>query len=395
MSIDLWSKAVTEKKMLEPKTNNRRKKMLWLFALVILFVLLGIIWLVHWRAVLLAGHPLVATSGSAQQQIAVQEGPVSNSVKVTPLVSKTVPDKPRVISAAADLSNISANKDNEKARYQFLLNEIEYGLHVGHLQLLATNNIQNAFRILELMKQRLDQFTELDLVPLKQSIALAIEQLKSSPLLDISSLMEKFAALTENVDNLPFLADTYFQSKENRKQLKKLSNGPEYQRMWDQFIQTLRSGIQVRQLDKIDPMLITANQAFFIRENLKLRLLVAKIALMQQYTDTFIESLQDVQHTVKVYFDNQSKMTQTFLDILEKLISLDFSHANPSVFESSLTVIDDLQRKEKQKNATVLAFTSTMKTGEKNSSVLSNKPQLDQPLADKRVNHPDTKQKER
>ena len=291
MSIDLWSKAVTEKKMLEPKTNNRWKKMLWLFALVILFVLLGIIWLVHWRDVLLAGHPLVATSGSAQQQIAVQEGPVSNSVKVTPLVSKTVPDKPRVISVAADLSNISANKDNEKARYQFLLNEIEYGLHVGHLQLLATNNIQNAFRILELMKQRLDQFTELDLVPLKQSIALAIEQLKSSPLLDISSLMEKFAALTENVDNLPFLADTYFQSKENRKQLKKLLNGPEYQRMWEQFIQTLRSGIQVRQLDKIDPMLITANQAFFIRENLKLRLLVAKIALMQQYTDTFIESL--------------------------------------------------------------------------------------------------------
>ena len=60
MSIDLWSKAVTEKKMLEPKTNNRWKKMLWLFALVILFVLLGIIWLVHWRDVLLAGHPLVA-----------------------------------------------------------------------------------------------------------------------------------------------------------------------------------------------------------------------------------------------------------------------------------------------------------------------------------------------
>lgn len=373
---------MTEKKMLKSERNNKWRKMLWSFALVMLFMLLGIMWLIHCRAVLLAAHPLVVTSAPTQQQIAMQQGPVNNSVKTIPLVPKTVPNGSKVMSAT-DLSNINANSDSEKVRYQFLLNEIEYGLHIGHLQLLATNNVQNAFRILEFVKQRLDQFSESDLAPLKQSVALATEQLKSSPLLDVSSLMERFAALTENVDNLPFLADVYFQSKENHKQLKKMLKGPSYQRVWDQFMQTLKSGIQVRQLDKIDPMLVTANQAFFIRENLKLRLLVAKVALMQQHRDTFVESLQQVQHTVKVYFDGQSKMTQKFLDILEKLISLDFSRVNASVFEPSLTIIDDLQRKEKQQSIIRSA-----------STILSNRSQLDQSLADKKLLHLSTEQKE-
>ena len=377
---------MTEKKMLKSETNNKWRKMLWLFVLVILFLLLGVMWLIHFRAALLAAHPFVATSRPIQQQVAMQQGPISNSVKTASLVPKTGSDTSEV-RHIADLSNIHANNDSEvntnsdseEVRYQFLLDEIEYGLHIGYLQLLATNNVQNAFSILKFVQKHLDQFTQSDLAPLKQSVALAIEQLKSSPLLDMSSLVEKFAALTENVDNLPFLADVYFQSKENHKQLKKMLKGPSYQRVWDQFMQTLKSGIQVRRLDKIDPILVTADQAFFIRENLKLRLLIARVALMQQRSDTFAESLQEVQHTVKVYFDGQSKITQKFLDILEKLISLDFSHVSASVFEPSLTIIDDLQRKEKIKSA---------------STVAPNKPQLDQKLADKKLIHLGSEQKE-
>ena len=104
---------------------------------------------------------------------------------------------------------------------------------------------------------------------------------------------------------------------------------------------------------------------------------------MQQHRDTFVESLQQVQHTVKVYFDGQSKMTQKFLDILEKLISLDFSRVNASVFEPSLTIIDDLQRKEKQQSIIRSA-----------STILSNRSQLDQSLADKKLLHLSTEQKE-
>ena len=53
-------------------------------------------------------------------------------------------------------------------------------------------------------------------------------------------------------------------------------------------------------------MLISPEQTYFIRENLRLRLLDARIALLQHNGEVYQSDLNNVEATVKQYFDSKS-----------------------------------------------------------------------------------------
>ncbi|MBE7419496.1 MAG: uroporphyrinogen-III C-methyltransferase [Ideonella sp.] len=80
-----------------------------------------------------------------------------------------------------------------------------------------------------------------------------------------------------------------------------------------------RSLLRVTRIDDPDAMLIAPEQAYFLRENIKLRLLNARLALLARQFGTAQSDLRDVQQAVDKYFDRSSKRVVTMNELLRQV----------------------------------------------------------------------------
>ena len=86
-------------------------------------------------------------------------------------------------------------------------------------------------------------------------------------------------------------------------------------------------------------MLISPDQTYFIRENLRLRLLDARIALLQHNGEVYQSDLNNVEATVKQYFDSKSPATQSWLKELAELKALDVRMISDDSLKASLSAV--------------------------------------------------------
>jgi uroporphyrin-3 C-methyltransferase len=77
----------------------------------------------------------------------------------------------------------------------------------------------------------------------------------------------------------------------------------------------------VTRIDRPEAMLIAPEQAFFLRENLKLRLLNARLALLSRQTPTALSDLQAAQNMVNRFFDGQSRKAQILDGLLNEVLT--------------------------------------------------------------------------
>ena len=73
------------------------------------------------------------------------------------------------------------------------------------------------------------------------------------------------------------------------------------------FWQELKGLVRITRIDNPEAMLVAPEQAFFLRENLKLRLLNARLALLSRQFDTAQSDLRDAQLALDKYFDRSSR----------------------------------------------------------------------------------------
>jgi uroporphyrinogen III methyltransferase/synthase len=98
---------------------------------------------------------------------------------------------------------------------------------------------------------------------------------------------------------------------------------PRWKVWWQVFsagiAQQLTSLVQVRRIDNADAMLVTPDQGYFLRENLKLRLLSARLALLSRNQTTLKSDLHAADAALARYFDNASKRTQTVRELVKEV----------------------------------------------------------------------------
>jgi uroporphyrinogen III methyltransferase/synthase len=98
---------------------------------------------------------------------------------------------------------------------------------------------------------------------------------------------------------------------------------PRWKVWWNQLTsgigQQLTSLVQVRRIDNADAMMIAPDQGYFVRENVKLRLLSARLALLSRNQTTLKSDLQGAQTALTRYFDMSSKKTQNVVDLVKQV----------------------------------------------------------------------------
>ena len=86
--------------------------------------------------------------------------------------------------------------------------------------------------------------------------------------------------------------------------------------MWDEIRQLIR----VRSVDTPEALMLSPSESYFMRENLKLRLLNARLALLSRQFDTAQTDLRDAQSALDRYFDRSARRVAAASDLI-KLVS--------------------------------------------------------------------------
>ena len=121
---------------------------------------------------------------------------------------------------------------------------------------------------------------------------------------------------------------------------------PQDESTWRRFLreawQDLRALVRIENLDRPEAPLLTPPQQFFLRENLKLRLLAARFDLLFRDQANFRADLSAGDAWLKKYFDTRSKPVQSLQTLLRELRATEMSIELPGL-AGSLDAVRVLQ----------------------------------------------------
>lgn len=224
-----------------------------------------------------------------------------------------------------------------KGRVNWLVDEAESMLNTASQQLMLSGNLQGAVSVLEHIDSRLSRFDQPELIPVKQAISNDLAALKNRPYVDISATALRIDRLETAISGLPLVLDGVL--KPGAAPVETAHSGTWWENTWEKSLNVLKGLVEVRHLDSNDAMLISPEQTYFIRENLRLRLLDARIALLQHNGEVYQSDLNNVEATVKQYFDSKSPATQSWLKELAELKALDVRMISDDSLKASLSAV--------------------------------------------------------
>ena len=86
-------------------------------------------------------------------------------------------------------------------------------------------------------------------------------------------------------------------------------------RIWGE----VRGLVRITPIARPEAMLLSPEQAYYLRENLKLRLLNARLALLSRQFDTAQADLRDAQAALERYFDPNVRRTSNAIELVKQV----------------------------------------------------------------------------
>jgi len=236
----------------------------------------------------------------------------------------------QLISTSQQLLNMGA-----KGRTDWLLAEAEYLLRLANQRLLMERDAAGALAILQAADGVLAETDEVALYPVRRQIAQEIVALESVADLDRTGVFLKLEALVRAVDQLEQRLDEPKTAPEESSQLDLTESAGEVaSSLWEE----LKQLIVVRRLDQpVEPLLPPEN-VFFLRQNLRLMLEQAELALLDKNQDVYEASLAKAATWVERYFTSPVQGTnnaaRAFMRNLESLRQVQVDPQLPDISES-------------------------------------------------------------
>nr|WP_096720129.1 fused uroporphyrinogen-III synthase HemD/membrane protein HemX [Paraburkholderia acidicola] len=220
--------------------------------------------------------------------------------------------------------------DLARNRDDWTLAEVGQMLSSASEQLQLTGNTQLALFALQSADTRLAASDGAQVLLVRKAIAQDIDKLKSAPSTDLTGLAIKLDNAIDQVDTLPLSGEApiahatpHAPAPGDTAKVAAATGEPRWKVWWQQFSagvgEQLTSLVQVRRLDHADSMLVAPDQGYFLRENLKLRLLSARLALLSRNQTTLKSDLHAADTALARYFDPSSKATQTVRDLVKQV----------------------------------------------------------------------------
>jgi uroporphyrin-3 C-methyltransferase len=255
-----------------------------------------------------------------------QDGMREAQVKVAQLEARLSESQSQQLALEALYQELSSNRD------EWQLAEIEQVLAIASQQLQLAGNVRAALLALQLAEARLARTDRPQFAPVRRALARDIERLKALPVLDIAAMSSRIDTLVAGVDALPLAFEE--KSAVAPKEAVKAAEQGFWARLGSEVWSELKQLVVVRQVGSAEPPLLPPPQAYFVRENLRLRLLNARLSLLVRDEAGYREDLRASQAWIRRYYDPRSKQTLDALAQLKQLSAVSISFEMPTISES-------------------------------------------------------------
>lgn len=227
-------------------------------------------------------------------------------------------------------------RDLARAPDDWLLAEIEQTLNIASRELVLAANVRAALIALQAADQRLARADKLQVVQLRRAITQDMERLKALPLVDTVGISLKLDNLMGLAATLPLaIPDSTVGGALVARDARRGDAGENMvMRFGRDLWFEIRQLIRIRELDGGDPALLSPQQSYFLRENLKLRLLSARTALIARDDVNYKEDVKIVRDMLTKYFDPKAKVNANAQTMLKQLAENPVSIAPPDITAS-------------------------------------------------------------
>lgn len=281
--------------------------------------------------------------------------------KVSVLESKQVEAQSQQLALEQLYKDLSRNSDD------WTLAQVEDVLSTASQQLQLAGNVQGALIALQNADKNLSRSDKPQFIIVRRAIASDIEKLKALPTLDVTGIAVRLDSIIGQIDSMPLLSDEkpiVGLNKPNNQAVGgakpkaagagnssgNASNIAKSQAAADAVVTDWKNSlkdkwqswsseiwteisqlIRVRTVDTPEALLLSPTQAYYARENLKLRLLNARLGLLSRNESAFRSDLIAAQETITKYFDTRAKQTQTVQTLLKQVQSSNLSITMPAL----------------------------------------------------------------
>ncbi len=244
-------------------------------------------------------------------------------------------------------------RDLAKKRDDWALAEIEQVLSTASQQLELAGNVRGALIALQNADLRLSRADRPQFIAIRRALAQDMDKLKSLPSVDLTGVAVRLDALIVQIDGMPLLADekpavvapppkTRLVQAPKPEPKSAYDWRVEMQERWTAWSadmwNDIRQLVRVRTVTTPDALLLSPGQSFFARENLKLRLLNARMALLSRNDAAFRSDLAEADRTLQRYFDTRARSTQAGRELIKQLQASALSIEMPTLSTSLAAV---------------------------------------------------------
>lgn len=299
--------------------------------------------LVRWSALLLAlaalllGLSLWQRVGNTQAQLARQSAESLALASQAKSAARDAQDLVRDSSAKlalveARVSELSVQRAQveellrtlSRSHDDNLVVDLESTLRFAQQQAQLTGSAGPLVAALKSSAQRIENAAQPRLIDTRRAIERDLERINAAKLIDTTGLIGKIDDLVRMVDEMPVANAVGDRASGQRQRASGGSVAPSAPPNWwdrgiDAFEGEARKLLRVSRIEHPEAALLSPEQTFFLRENLKLRLLNARLALLARQVEAARADLSGATATLNKYFDPAARTTQIAAGLLQQV----------------------------------------------------------------------------
>lgn len=270
-----------------------------------------------------------------------QETAAALQARLIDLEARLAESKTQQAALDALLQDMTRNRDDR------LLAEIEQALAAAVQQLQLAGNVEAALIALQGADARLAAAGRPQFLPLRKVMARDMARLKALPLADVHGIGLRIESVAAAVGSLPLA----FEAKPAAAMAPAAAAPAAVpdgtwagfaRHMLGELWREVKSLVRIERLDRPDPALLAPSHTFFLRENLRLRLLSARLALLQRDGAVFRREVQQSLAWIERYFDPSAASVQSAMATLKQMSVAQVDLELPNL-NDSLTVLRNLK----------------------------------------------------
>ena len=242
-----------------------------------------------------------------------------------------------LVGLQSQINKVSAQA-NAQQPTDWLFSESDFLLNNALRKLVLDNDVDTAVSLLKLADETLAKVNNSQSAAIRSAINQDLKQLLSVAGVDQNAVMQKLSQLANTVDELPVL-DVNFGDDQNATKLSdSLSDWAENaEKSATSFLNHFIRISPKHGADRKE--LLAPNQDIYLRENIRLRLQLAIMAVPRQQNELYKQSLEAVASWIRSYFDTNAEVTQSFLKSVDELSEVSIYVDVPSQLQS-LSILD-------------------------------------------------------